>query len=55
MHFVGAASIPLKSAWRVSNRPGTRFNLGSIKKLFTRVAFGQMVEQGKLALDDKIE
>ena len=39
----------------VANRPDTLFNLGSINKLFTRVAIGQLAEKGKLALDDKIE
>jgi CubicO group peptidase (beta-lactamase class C family) len=38
-----------------ANRLDTRFNLGSLNKLFTRVAIGQLVEKGKLALDDKIE
>lgn len=36
------------------NRPDTRFNLGSINKLFTRVAVGQLAEAGKLRLDDTI-
>jgi CubicO group peptidase (beta-lactamase class C family) len=43
------------SEYGVPNRPDTRFNLGSINKLFTRVAIGQLAEKGKLALDDKIE
>jgi CubicO group peptidase (beta-lactamase class C family) len=37
-----------------ANQAGTRFNLGSINKLFTRVAIGQLAEKGKLALDDAI-
>ena len=36
------------------NQVGTRFNLGSINKIFTRVAIGQLVEKGKLTLEDTI-
>jgi len=43
------------SEYGVPNRPDTRFNLGSINKLFTRVAIGQLVEQNKLSLDDPIK
>ncbi len=32
----------------------TRFDLGSINKKFTKVAIGQLLEQGKLALEDRI-
>jgi D-alanyl-D-alanine carboxypeptidase len=46
----GLASIEYSAA----NRTGTRFNLGSLNKLFTRVAIGQLAEKGKLALEDKI-
>jgi CubicO group peptidase (beta-lactamase class C family) len=41
-------------AFDVPCRPDTKFNLGSINKLFTRVAIGQLAQQGKLALDDTI-
>src|SRR5262249_61221142 len=36
------------------NRPETRFNLGSINKLFTRVAIEQLAAAGKLRLGDTI-
>ena len=37
-----------------ANRLDTKFNLGSINKVFTQIAVGQLVEQGKLSLDDKL-
>ncbi len=51
----------LRQAWglaerrfAVPNRPETRFNLGSINKLFTKVAIAQLAEQGRLSLDDPL-
>jgi CubicO group peptidase (beta-lactamase class C family) len=40
--------------YNVPNRIDTKFNLGSINKIFTQVAVGQLVAQGKLTLDDKL-
>ena len=40
--------------WGAPNRPSTRFDLGSINKTFTKVAIAQLLEAGKLALDDTI-
>ena len=40
--------------FNVPNRIDTRFNLGSINKIFTRVAIGQLIEKGKLSFDDTI-
>jgi CubicO group peptidase (beta-lactamase class C family) len=37
------------------NRPGTKFNLGSINKVFTKTAIAQLAEQGKLRLDQTVE
>jgi CubicO group peptidase (beta-lactamase class C family) len=51
----------LRQAWNraerragTPNRPETRFNLGSINKLFTKVAIAQLAQQGKLSLEDKL-
>jgi len=37
------------------NRTDTRFNLGSINKIFTKLAIAQLVERGKVGLDDRID
>ena len=41
-------------ATHVPNQSDTRFDVGSIAKSFTRVAIGQLLEQGKLKLTDKV-
>ncbi len=38
----------------VPNGVDTKFNLGSINKIFTTVAIAQLMEKGKLSLDDPI-
>jgi CubicO group peptidase (beta-lactamase class C family) len=40
--------------YRVPNRPDTRFNLGSINKVFTQLAVEQLARKGKLSYDDPI-
>ena len=40
---------------QVPNKKDTKFNLGSINKIFTRVAIQQLAHQGKLSLDDPIK
>jgi D-alanyl-D-alanine carboxypeptidase len=40
--------------WDIPNTPDTKFRIGSITKQFTAVAILQLVEQGKLKLDDPI-
>ena len=40
----------------VPNNPDTKFNIGSIDKVFTKIAIGQLLEKGKIAsVDDKLE
>jgi CubicO group peptidase (beta-lactamase class C family) len=46
----GFADLGLK----VPNNPETRFNLGSINKVFTRLSIEQLVLAGKVSLDDTI-
>ncbi len=40
--------------FRAPNTIDTKFNLGSMNKMFTAVAVLQLAEQGKLSLDDKL-
>lgn len=42
------------SAKKIDNNRETRFNLGSINKMFTRIAIGQLVSQGKLSFTEKL-
>lgn len=36
------------------NKSDTKFNLGSINKIFTKIALGQLAQQGKISFDDKL-
>lgn len=38
----------------VANRVDTKFNLGSMNKMFTAVAIAQLVERGKLSFEDSL-
>lgn len=40
--------------YHVKNNADTKFNLGSMNKMFTSVAIAQLQQQGKLSFDDKI-
>ena len=43
-----------EKAFGVPNRPDTKFNLGSMNKMFTSVAIAQLVEAGKLRFTDTL-
>jgi CubicO group peptidase (beta-lactamase class C family) len=43
-----------EKAFGAPNRPDTKFNLGSMNKMFTAVTVARLVEDGRLALDDTI-
>ena len=40
--------------YKTLNNVSTKFDLGSICKVFTRIAIGQLVAQGKISIDEKI-
>lgn len=42
------------AANKIANNRETRFNLGSINKIFTRIAIGQLAGQNKLSFNDKL-
>jgi CubicO group peptidase (beta-lactamase class C family) len=46
----GLASV----SFQVPNRLDTKFNLGSMNKMFTGVAVAQLAQQGKLSFDDRL-
>jgi CubicO group peptidase (beta-lactamase class C family) len=51
--FVKAYGLADKSK-NLANNAETKFNLGSMNKMFTSVAIAQLAEQGKLSFDDKV-
>ena len=52
--ILGEARGLASRAWNQPNRVDTKFNLGSMNKMFTSIAIAQLVEQDKLSLDDPI-
>ena len=40
--------------FQVPNRIDTKFNIGSLNKIFTTIAIGMLADEGKLSFDDKI-
>jgi CubicO group peptidase (beta-lactamase class C family) len=52
--FVVKAYGLADKAKNLPNNPETKFNLGSMNKMFTAVAIAQLAEQGKLSFDDKV-
>jgi CubicO group peptidase (beta-lactamase class C family) len=53
MLFKGAYGLASKR-FMVPNRIDTKFNLGSMNKMFTGVAIAQLVQKGELSLDDPL-
>jgi CubicO group peptidase (beta-lactamase class C family) len=51
--FQGAYGLANKD-YNVPNQLDTKFNLGSMNKMFTAVAVAQLVERGKLSFDDPL-
>jgi CubicO group peptidase (beta-lactamase class C family) len=51
--FKGAYGMANKD-FNAPNRIDTRFNLGSMNKMFTAVAIAQLVERGRLSFDDPL-
>jgi CubicO group peptidase (beta-lactamase class C family) len=51
--FKGAYGLASKR-FNVTNRIDTKFNLGSMNKMFTAVAVAQLVEKGKLSYEDLV-
>ncbi|MBK9153851.1 MAG: beta-lactamase family protein [Chloracidobacterium sp.] len=51
--YKGAFGMANKD-FNVSNKIDTKFNLGSMNKMFTGVAIAQLVEKGKLSYDDPL-
>ena len=51
--YKGAYGLASKR-FGVPNNTETRFNLGSMNKMFTSIAIMQLVEKGKLSLSDKL-
>lgn len=51
--YSGAFGLASRS-FQALNRLDTKFNLGSMNKMFTAVAVAQLVEAGKLSFDDKV-
>jgi len=65
--FSGAVSVSrngrelLRGAWgmadrekKIPNRPDTKFNLGSMNKMFTAVAVARLAQAGKLGFEDPV-
>lgn len=51
--FKGAYGLASKR-FNVPNKIDTKFNLGSMNKMFTGVAIAQLAQRGKLSLDDSL-
>ncbi len=52
--LLASAGGEASKAFHVPNNPDTKFNLGSMNKMFTATAVVRLIEQGKLSYDDPI-
>jgi len=52
--FYTKAAGEASKEFRAPNTPETKFNLGSMNKMFTGVAVVQLEQQGKLSFDDRV-
>ncbi|HMI89088.1 MAG TPA: serine hydrolase domain-containing protein [Polyangiaceae bacterium] len=52
--LVSTAQGQADKAFAVPNRIDTKFNLGSMNKMFTAVSVGQLVEKGKMSFSDPL-
>src|SRR5262245_42346244 len=46
---------PADAEWDIPNTPDTKFRIGSITKQFTGMAILQLVEAGKVKIDDPVK
>ncbi len=53
--LIEAACGEASKRYHVANNIDTKFNLGSMNKMFTSIAISQLVEQGKLKYSDSID
>jgi len=51
MPIVNLATGYAEKSFNVNNKPDTKFNIGSMNKMFTSISIAQLIERDKLSLD----